>query len=371
VKSAYLISHPIDYTGAPRVLLDIAEELVSLRGFAPADVHIIYPTIDAKIEADLVAKGYSLHCQDGLNSSALEIKADDFVLLNSTFVWAVWADHVLNMLQNLTLNKAYWFIHEDHFDYIKRIPNVAQRSAHLINAGKLTVVTPSADIAKTFQEYFDGAPVKAVQLYVHSLALTDKSPKPPKVFDHIHFFLSGSPRDGRKGQLIFLAGLQQFINTFARRSFGRYRPFDVHLISIGDDYISQTAKIFADSMAGAGVNVHFYPHLDFTQTAKVQEKCNVSVCTSLGETFGLSIAEGMVLGHVVLRNNTGGHTEQVRDGFNGFLFERGDILGLAKKLERLLNKRTTSNNTLAEMSQNSQAMIAPYLTSRYIKQLEC
>lgn len=57
------------------------------------------------------------------------------------------------------------------------------------------------------------------------------------------------------------------------------------------------------------------------------------------EPFGGVIMEAMSMGNPVIGSNAGGTTEQVDDGWNGYLFENQDPLDLAKKIELFLDNK--------------------------------
>lgn len=57
------------------------------------------------------------------------------------------------------------------------------------------------------------------------------------------------------------------------------------------------------------------------------------------EPFGGVIMEAMSMGNPVIGSNAGGTTEQVDDGWNGYLFENQDPPDLAKKIELFLDNK--------------------------------
>jgi glycosyltransferase involved in cell wall biosynthesis len=63
--------------------------------------------------------------------------------------------------------------------------------------------------------------------------------------------------------------------------------------------------------------------------------CDVMTLVSRGETFSLAALESMALGKPLVMSDTGGASEQVVHGQNGFLFEPGDIETLATHLASL------------------------------------
>jgi glycosyltransferase involved in cell wall biosynthesis len=95
----------------------------------------------------------------------------------------------------------------------------------------------------------------------------------------------------------------------------------------------------------------------------------VTVCSSLNETFALFVAEGVAMGHPILRNTSSGWSKQLHDGQNGYKLEDLNIKSLARKIEVLLNKSTTSNKDLQTMSKNSQDIASKYSTNNYFNQL--
>ena len=82
------------------------------------------------------------------------------------------------------------------------------------------------------------------------------------------------------------------------------------------------------------------------------------ICCSFNETFNLSVLEGMSVGHVVLRNDSGGMSEQLDDGVNGFKIEGRDVRQFAGVIERVLNKTSMQDLELQMMGRASQERVA-------------
>jgi glycosyltransferase involved in cell wall biosynthesis len=70
--------------------------------------------------------------------------------------------------------------------------------------------------------------------------------------------------------------------------------------------------------------------------AGVMVSCDVVVCPSLNEPFGLVVVEAMALGIAVVVSDSGGPAEIVEDGVSGLHFRTGDPASLAAAVERLL-----------------------------------
>ena len=82
---------------------------------------------------------------------------------------------------------------------------------------------------------------------------------------------------------------------------------------------------------------------------EITSECNAVICCSLNETFGLSVAEGMFMGHVVLRNNAAGVDEQLKENVNGYLIDHTDVAQFAGQIAKVLNKNTLSDSDLQKM----------------------
>jgi len=70
--------------------------------------------------------------------------------------------------------------------------------------------------------------------------------------------------------------------------------------------------------------------------AAVMAACNVVVCPSVREPFGLVVVEAMAAGAAVVVSDSGGPAEIVEDGRSGLHFRTGDPASLAKAVLRLL-----------------------------------
>ena len=84
-----------------------------------------------------------------------------------------------------------------------------------------------------------------------------------------------------------------------------------------------------------------YIHLgsinDTSKIAKLYSAADVTICSSLYETFGQTISESMACGCPVVSFNNGGQTDIIDHMVNGYLAKSEDIEDLAKGIEWILN----------------------------------
>jgi glycosyltransferase involved in cell wall biosynthesis len=375
-KKYVFLSHPINYTGAPLVLMDIVKEYAEKHG--ASNIKLVAPGALPDQRKSLKKLGISIDkAALGIGFRViryqLSLRRDDFVLMNTAAIYPNYLNFIFHCLRNNKLEHAYWFIHED----IDQLPVVCQEivlNKHLLNEvkdliknNKLTVIVPSARVKNDYDEFFETTKIKVVPLKVsvpEQLTHTRK----PEDFNEINFLLSGTAADGRKGQLIAISAFYDFVKTYQEANPEKYRPFKLHLVAIGDDYLSQQIKSIGESSLGDAVKI--YPAVPKDEAMAITAECNAVVCCSLNETFGLYVAEGMAMGHVVLRNDSAGMEEQLQEGVNGYKIDHRDIRDFSAAIEKVLNKSTISNEKLQKMGAASQKIIKTYTDNTYSSEIE-
>lgn len=366
----YFFSHPIDFTGAPLVLMDIISDFSE--HIKPHLLSVVYPGGERDLVAKLRKSGYMLDKMVmGIGSrvihAQLGIKKDDFVLLNTVALYPNYRDYVLGLLDNGKLNHAVWFIHEDKPELRFDDLGLVARVKRLIHENKISIYVPSRQTAKEYNQFFETDSIKPVTLRVQVPKQYIGAQKASD-FNTIRFMLSGTSTDGRKGQLLAISALAHFMHKYYDKEPKRYRDFHLTLIAVGkDDYVSSQIRSIGKALLEKHLTIH--PTVPKDQAMQLTSKCNVTICSSLNETFALFVAEGMLMGHVILRNKSSGYHEQIKDGENGYLVDTMDIEKFADAIEKLLNKDGLSNSKLASMSQKSLNISKAFLNADYFDQL--
>jgi glycosyltransferase involved in cell wall biosynthesis len=93
--------------------------------------------------------------------------------------------------------------------------------------------------------------------------------------------------------------------------------------------------------------------------------CDVHVTTSTKETRGLTVLEAFAAGIPVLAPHAGGVTENIREGWNGFLFKPNDLKDFGKKLLPLIQNPILRQ----EMGHNAKSCVAQYSWDETVKNL--
>ncbi len=116
----------------------------------------------------------------------------------------------------------------------------------------------------------------------------------------------------------------------------------IHLVLIGDFVpgYEHERKIIMNLIEKFDLNssVHFLGHL--TDPLPYYSLFDVFVLPSgEPEPFGGVVMEAMSMGLPIIGSNLGGTTEQVKEGWNGYLFENQNPADLADKIELFLNDK--------------------------------
>lgn len=73
--------------------------------------------------------------------------------------------------------------------------------------------------------------------------------------------------------------------------------------------------------------------------AKFRENMNIELMCSICEPFGRVTVEGMRSGLIVIGANTGGTIDIIQDGYNGYLYQQGNSVDLADKLQYVIDNK--------------------------------
>ncbi len=179
---------------------------------------------------------------------------------------------------------------------------------------------------------------------------------------------SDAPIVGIVANLRAIKRLDTLLEAFAL--VNKHRP-DAYLVIVGDKNSVEATKILAKLTSlihrlGIGERVIF--------TGRVEDpklyirQFTVSVLCSDSEGFSNSIIEYMQAGCPTVCTNTGGNSELIKDGFNGFLVPVGDFNTLAKRVIQLLSDKILA----CQLGEAGYETVIKFTHVRMIKeQMDC
>ena len=204
--------------------------------------------------------------------------------------------------------------------------DTARRKAYLHEAlgWPDALITASAFVRDIYRANGVVAPL-SVQPYGHDLGWLDRyGGKTP----------SETLRVGFIGQISEVKGAHLLLQAYrlvCERFPGKVSLLIYGNVQDGHPY-SETLRSLASGLPAACF-CGTYPH---GETARVFADIDVLVVPSTWYDFPLIIHEAFATKTPVVATDLGGMAESVADGTNGLLFDRGDVAGLARAIERMI-----------------------------------
>lgn len=169
------------------------------------------------------------------------------------------------------------------------------------------------------------------------------------------------------GRLSEEKGFAHLINAF-RLIAGRHPDWIVKIFGQGEKFVD-LERLVAEK--GLSQQVFLCP----TTELLTEELSNAafSVCSSNREGFGMVIIEGMAVGVPCVSFACEGPKQIISDGEDGFLVEKGDIAGLAERMEFMMEHdgaRAKMGEMAFQKSQNYDIMLVGEKLESFIISLE-
>jgi glycosyltransferase involved in cell wall biosynthesis len=344
-----LVSHMLDLSGAPFVLVGVAKELHKLYPELPVDFYSYIPAHSDNI-AELNQLGIKPRViRDHL--SLITLVEGDVVILNTVAHNPNFLSDLFARIRDGRLRKLIWFIHEDQPELLFDAATT-QTIKDLLKTGRLEFRAAGTKTAEHYQEYFGDSEHITLQRYNLPFAQKYHRVLESSDFeDKLSIVLPGTLIDGRKGQLVMFYALGEVLEYYIKPDPSKYRDFELVFVAVENDFMSRQVKAHAESVLGSRLKTH--GRLSHEKTLDVIMESNMTACYSLREALPLFVFEGMIMGHPIVRNDSSGMEEQLIDEQNGFYLDSLDFHQVVATLERVLNKEKTSSETLAAMSKAS------------------
>jgi glycosyltransferase involved in cell wall biosynthesis len=136
------------------------------------------------------------------------------------------------------------------------------------------------------------------------------------------------------GRLVEHKGIQYLIKAF----YEMRDDITEDLVIIGSGPYKKTLKelVVSQNIEDKVKFVSFLPNSEYRE---LLSKCKVFVFPSLFEAFGVVVIEAMASSKPVITSNIIGPKDIITQGYDGFLFEKGNVDELKKYLELLLENK--------------------------------
>ena len=367
------LSPPMNNSGAPQILMEVVEEFAGRSG----SVRLLSPAVVPELRERAEARGVRVERAAAalgptLVGLQLALQRDDFVLMNTVAVSRNYQAFVFDSLRTGKLAHAHWYIHED----VDQLPVAAPfllepdfRSliGQLVKQDRLSLLVPSRKVKTQYDDMFDTEKTKILPFKI-DVANHYVTPRSAGDYATVRFLMSGKPTDGRKGHMIALAAFHEFVKSYYERDPDAYRDFTLTFVGMTDDYVAEQIRSIGATVLGERLET--VSEVSHEEALEVTRRCNAVICCSFNEALPLYVIEGMSMGHIVLRNDSGGMEEQLDDGVNGLRIDSRDVRQFAGVLEAVLNRQNMPDVRLQAMGRASQEMIANLRTASYEEALQ-
>lgn len=350
-KKVIFFAHQLDTTGAPHVFIDMVSAFTTTYPGVDTEFHTFNPADRANILAlNKMGIKPKLHINKDME---LSYTKGDVIVLNTVAFSDIMKNSVFSSLENNVAEKLVWYIHEDEPELIFNTTET-KRIKNLLEQDKITIYVAAVKTRDNYIRHF--GVVKNIQIQLYRIKVDKKYHRIRKSedFDDLRFILPGMMGDCRKGQLPLAYALIEFKRRFYDVDPNKYRNFSLTYIGVGQDFPSR--QLLKHTTKGLGEHFIHYGPLSHADCLSRGLEANVTVCYSIRECLPMYVYEGMVAGHPLLRNDSSGMEEQLEEGVNGFYLDSADIEQVVETIEKVCNKRTTSNGKLAAMSKASHDM---------------
>lgn len=334
-KNVLLVSHLLNHTGAPILLLETAKMLLS-SGY---NVYVLSP-VDGDLRNQFTAEGIPVFiCVECLTPTwswkQLPLKID-FCLCNTIMTWAVYA----NISKSVS---TIWWVHEN----ISPREVTGERGEIIRNAPAIYV--PGSLTAKYFTPYNNN--VRTLPYPIKDRLNKENYNTNKKIrFSVLGVF---SPR---KAQDLFVHAI-----NLLPESLLEHGEFEIIGDDLGNEYGNNLRKLLKDSGRVSSVK----PITNTQQYHEYVSSLDVVCCPSTEDPFPLVVIDGMMHGKLCVVSDKVGQSRIINHAKDGYVFPSGDKFSLAKIIEEILLNR----QQLSILQQNSRLLFEREFDFETSKQL--
>ena len=113
----------------------------------------------------------------------------------------------------------------------------------------------------------------------------------------------------------------------------------IQLVIVGhvmnDDYMLNLNRLISEYCLEE--KIRFVPFVN--KPMEIMQCLDLTILSTYEETFGLVVAESMLVGTPVIGSNAGGVPEIIQDGMNGLLFETKNVQSLSEKIMIMIESK--------------------------------
>ena len=200
--------------------------------------------------------------------------------------------------------------------------------------------------------YASAARVAVVSEFQRQMLLMNGAQASPVVIGNLVddqiFSLAGKPTNGAEIRLLFvglvspLKGYDTFFRAIARLRVLANTHVAVKILC--PDTPQRREQLYLRAAGElSGVDVEIVASATRCDVASLLSWSNMLVSTSIAETFGVAVCEGLMCGKPVVSTASGGVSDFVLSGVNGFVVPIGDAEAIARRILDVLSGKLSAS----------------------------
>ncbi|PKP58676.1 hypothetical protein CVT91_08135 [Candidatus Atribacteria bacterium HGW-Atribacteria-1] len=242
---------------------------------------------------------------------------------------------------------------KDNYKIYEKISNVYRGINRIIIGSPDLVTFPTTAIINEYEKYkFFKHSTKIV--FPNFIEINGKNLKNEKTSNKETFdimYCGGFQR--HKGWQTLIKAFKKIKNPDIR----------LHIFGGGEKDVEEYFKM----LTAGDKRIIFYGRLPNNELQKFYEIADVTVVPSeCFENFSIAIIESFRAGVPVIGSNAGGNPELIKEDYNGFLFEPGNV----EQLKNILEKAINNKEKLKEMGENAFEWVKKLDTKKITPKLE-
>lgn len=255
-----------------------------------------------------VAKKIKLYNIDVIHTNSLVTNIGGYLKkkINVPHVWHIREfgkeDH--GFIYSMSEKKTVKFIDENSDKIIVISKALLKKYQHFISDKKLHLI-------------YNGIPKSYIQKKTFTRKIGTKK--------HINLLISGAIKEGKGQDQAILASkvlINKGIKNFTLNIAGRGNP----------SYINKMQELVEENNLTDYVKFHGF----IENVNSLRRNMDVELVCSKSEAFGRVTIEAMMSMNPVIASNTGANTELIKEDYNGLLYNYGNYVDLANKIEVLI-----------------------------------
>ncbi|MEP7257327.1 MAG: glycosyltransferase family 4 protein [Flavitalea sp.] len=278
-------------------------------------------------------------------------KSVEIVHLHSSSRGSFIRKSLLLMISRLFRKKTILHIHASDFHVFYARAGMLRRCIRFIMTKPDVVIC----LSQKWKDYFI-AHFKIRETVIINNVIEQVRPKKKTIAmnGRVNFLFLGCI-GARKGIFDLLEALHQNEEAFK----GKY-----NLVVAGNGEVDKLQKIIADSHPDGSVS--YAGWVNGAKKTALLQQCDVYVLPSYNEGLPVSVLEALAYGKAIISTNVGGIPEVVRTGYNGWLFQAGDLSALMN----IMQEAISNMGRLREYGANSLQISKAYTPGPVFQSLD-